>query len=289
VKDLADLISAVASLLWPLLAIFVVFRLRHQLPNLLPRLRKASIAGQTFELDPEVRDLERRVAELTSEPVPEPPGKTLTTESSDPTADVVDRLLALAATDKKVSIIAIGVELERAIRNLAAQLGVENPYSAPLRNVLDQLIRRGSLPESARSSLDVFWQVRNRVVHAGPEPLGEADLTTIIDIGISLLRVVASVPHETYRVVDQVPVFRDPGATTPFTGITGIILEVAAPSGVKVEHRIYPTSRKYAKGALVGWAWNLSTVFEQAWYRETSGTVVQAWTSAGEFVGPVLN
>ena len=228
------------------------------------------------------------MAELTSEPVPSPPGSTAPKLSADPTAFVVDRLLALAATDKKVAIIAIGVELERAIRNLGAQLGVEIPYSAPLRTVLDQLIRRGSLPESARSSLDVFWQVRNRVVHAGPDPLGDADLTTIIDIGISLLRVVASVPHETYRVVDQVPVYSDPEATHPINGITGIVLEVAAPSGVKVERRIYPTTNNYDKGALVGWAWNLSTVYAQAWYRDTGGGIVQAWTSAGEFVGPVL-
>jgi small-conductance mechanosensitive channel len=50
-KDLADLISATASLLWPIIAITVITWFRPELRALLARIRKGKILGQEFELD----------------------------------------------------------------------------------------------------------------------------------------------------------------------------------------------------------------------------------------------
>ena len=50
-KDVADLISATASLLWPILAFMVITWFRPELRALLARIRKGKFLGQEIELD----------------------------------------------------------------------------------------------------------------------------------------------------------------------------------------------------------------------------------------------
>ena len=66
-KDLADLISATASLLWPIIAFTVITWFRPELRALLARIRKGKFLGQEIELD----ELEARTeaAEATAETI----------------------------------------------------------------------------------------------------------------------------------------------------------------------------------------------------------------------------
>ena len=66
-KDVADLISATASLLWPIIAITVITWFRPELRALLARIRKGKFLGQEIELDELQASTEQ--AEATAETV----------------------------------------------------------------------------------------------------------------------------------------------------------------------------------------------------------------------------
>src|SRR5947207_5408100 len=50
-RDLADLISAIASLAWRLVAVAIVLGFRPEIRAILSRVRKGEILGMKFELD----------------------------------------------------------------------------------------------------------------------------------------------------------------------------------------------------------------------------------------------
>jgi hypothetical protein len=138
------------------------------------------------------------------------------------------------------------------------------------------------------SSVDVFNSTRDRITHG--ELVDPADINTVIDIGLTLLQVIRSVPHESYRVVALHPIYDDATATREIMGVKGVLLEVSSPGAGRIERRIYPTKRIYQPGTQVSWTWDLSEVLGPAYYRDPdSAEVKQAWTSSGLFDGVPLN
>jgi hypothetical protein len=287
--EISDLIRALASLMWPVIALVIVILLRKEFPLLVQRLRRASIGGQSIELDPQIRELEKRVEAAKEEQSTLPASSPIDAARSVNLARDQERLLELASRDRKLGIIAIAIEIERSLRELAAQLGLPDYQRTSLSALMTALVQRGAIGASTVSSLDVFWQVRNRLVHGQEREISEAEAATMIDIGLSLLGLINAVPHETYKVVDVVPVFGDNEARQQLTDVRGVILEVSSPGGTRTERRIYPTTKQYHAGKRVAWAWNMARAFPETWYREPrTGQVAQAWNSSAEFVGEEL-
>jgi hypothetical protein len=66
-KDAADLVSAIAQLLWPGVALTVVLLFRKELAGAIRRFRKGKILGNEVELGDELAALERQVVEVVAE------------------------------------------------------------------------------------------------------------------------------------------------------------------------------------------------------------------------------
>jgi hypothetical protein len=181
----------------------------------------------------------------------------------------------------------LAAAIERSLRELALQLGVAglDTSRSSARLIFQALVKRGVFPAGAASSFDDFWAVRNQLVHG--RDIEEFTAGGLLQFGISLLRLIKSVPHETYRVIDVVPVYADAAALLEAKGLKGVVLEVHTPDG-QVQRRIYPVTRLYTPGSRVGWAWNMERVYPQMFYRDDSDEIRQAWLSAGEFTGPEI-
>jgi hypothetical protein len=257
------------------------------LPAILPRLRKAVVAGQTFEFDPEIEELESSVERTLAE---QATSSQLPTQGPEkPLPDPDAQLLEIASRDRRLGIVAIGVELERALRALAGQLGIERASVLLLGRLVEALVRHGALGLSATSSFELFWKARNRIIHSAPGGLEEAEAVTVIDVGLSLLKLVRAVPHETYRVVAMAPVYKDPDGQIERSGIRGVILEVESEGGTSKQRRVYPTTRDYRPATLVTWAWNLAREIGESWYlNPETARVEYGWTKSGEFAGDEL-
>src|SRR5690606_25093816 len=70
--EIAELIKAAASLLWPILGFYVVIRHEKQLRDVFSRLRKGKLLGQEIELDSSLKELQSKVAQAQDEqPTPD--------------------------------------------------------------------------------------------------------------------------------------------------------------------------------------------------------------------------
>ena len=66
-KLIIELISAIAKLLWPIIALVIILIFRKDIAALLTRVRKGKLFGQEVELDPSMDEFRKRVGEAQSE------------------------------------------------------------------------------------------------------------------------------------------------------------------------------------------------------------------------------
>lgn len=278
-NDITSLITAISQLLWAILPFVIFFTLRKQIIKLLPRVKKAKIAGQEFELDEAIDKFQESVKK-SSEEIPESQEKGSSEEQS---------VLRAAASDPKVGMIILAREIEKEIRELYATMGMLNDrnYVNP-RQALEVMIQKGYIPKHTAGSLEIFQKLRNTIVH-GYEASDEKEVIRVLDIGMTLLQTLKAIPHETNIVYHpDVEIFSDPKCTIPITNAKGLMLETLSPGGVEKSYRIYPTTKigYYKKGERISWEWDLRNVWNDAWYKDPkTKEIKQAWNSSGNFIG----
>lgn len=287
-KDVAALISAIASLLWPLLAFTVLAVYRKQLGNFIARLRKGKLLGQEVELDRSLDKLEESATAVAEEVAALPSAAASETLHDPPeTDDPSGTILREAARSPKAALLLLASELEREARQLLASVGqLKGQKFVPLSHALEVLQKQfGGLPGHIPSSLKLFWEVRNRLVHGVRAE--DEEILRAIDSGITILKALRAFPRETNYVYHPgVEVFRDPDCTVPWPG-KGVILETETPGGTRRFFRIFPTTRThFRKGERVAWEWDNGNVWKDAWYKNPdTGETELAWNSSMEFIG----
>ncbi|HRH16974.1 MAG TPA: hypothetical protein PLS22_05925 [Aquabacterium sp.] len=286
-NDIAALISAIASLLWPLFAFAVLALYRKQLGDLIARFRKGKLLGQEFELDESLNKLEQS-ATAVAEEVAALPASVTNDGPIDPTDDPSGAILREASRSPKAALLLLASELERQARQLLASVGhLKGQKFVPLSQALEVLQKQfGGLPGHIPSSLKLFWEVRNRLVHGGQAD--DEEILRAIDSGITILKALRAFPRETNYVYHPgVEVFKDPGCSIPWQNTKGVILETETPGGTQRFFRIFPTTRAHFQtGRRVAWEWGSGTIWNDAWYKDPdSGEIKLAWNSSMEFVG----
>jgi hypothetical protein len=292
-KELPDLLRAIAALLWPIFAFVALILFKSQVRDLVNRLRKGKVFGQEIELRDALEQLEKG-AEQASAAVEALPQGTPASRQSDAAGDFAleKQILGEAARSPKAALLLLASELERELRQLLASMGLLSEQRRPVtfKQGLDVLEARGGFPVHVASSARLFYDVRNRLVHGFQS--SDNDILAAIDSGLTILRALRAIPHEINHVHDPgVPVYEDSSLTRPRTGVLGVVLETRSPGGARTDFRIYPSTRTdYQKGQRVSWEWNMTRVFDQSWYRDPqTGEVKEAWTSSTEFAGRDVN
>jgi hypothetical protein len=303
-EEIAKLLQAIAALLWPIFAFAVLATFRPQIKDLLGRLRRGKLLGQEIELGDSLSELERSAVAAQSEVAALPPAATadsgslaeegkranVASERMKNETEVIDRVLNLTAQSPKAALLVLAAEVEREVRRLMASLGLlTGRQSVPIHRAIEELDRYG-LPKHVPSSLRLFWEVRNRLVHG--HQASDADTLSAIDSGIAILRALHAIPHEENIVFHPgVPIYSEPTCKTLIPNVKGVILETTSPGGASQFYRIFPTTRThFAKGRRVSWEWSDEHVFGNAWYIDpNTGTKREAWSSSMEFVGRNLD
>lgn len=286
--DLASLLTALAALAWPAVVFWALREFRQEIHEILPRIRKGKLLGQEVELSTQVKELHAKVIEAAATSVavaPEP--VRIIRPASEPPADVVGIVLAEAARDPIVALLRLDDEIRKsALEIMAVQGMLGGRRNVPLEQALSEIQNWGALPHNVPSSVRLFRDVRNRLVHGSGAKA--ADIRSALDSGITILRTLQAIPRETHVVADpDVPIFSDQKLTKRITGARGLLLLNTSPGGAATYKSIYPTTRTdYRIGEPVGWEWNDAKVFDQAWYRNPdTAAVAEAWTKSMEFVG----
>src|SRR6476646_10131474 len=196
----ADLLKAVAALAWPVFAFTALFIFKDEIKDLIIRLKKGRVLGQEIELTERLDKLQ--VAALETEAVEIIPAETVSDRSNENPAnrDLETTILMEAARSPRVALMLLAAELEQTTRRIFAQTGwARNRKNLPFTHAIEEL----SLPEAALSSLRIFWQVRNQIVHARGT-VSDEEILRAIDSGLVLLRSLKAIPVEAH-------VIRNPG------------------------------------------------------------------------------
>jgi len=292
-SEISELLKALASLLWPIFAFVVLFLFRSQLAEAIGRFKKGKLLGQEVELNDSLVDLQRSASQLSEEVSAIPSSEIDSSDSNELKDDEssVKIIIHEAARSPKAALILLAAEIEKEAKQTLASIGkLKGRKSVNLRQAIDELDSHYGLPKHISSSLRLFWETRNKIIHGGETD--ERNILSAIDSGVSILKSLQALPRETNWVYHPgVPIYSDPECTIPIKNGKGVILKSASSSGAKIFYRIFPTTRThFEKGRKVAWEWSHENTWSDAWYRDPESNEIKlAWNSSMEFVGRHLD
>jgi uncharacterized protein YutE (UPF0331/DUF86 family) len=214
--------------------------------------------------------------------VPEKSEKTNSKEEAD--------VLRAATTSLNLGIVTLAKDIEQEIRTLYASIGMLNQKNyISSAQALGIMIQKGYIPHHTAASLEIFEKLRNIIVH-GNDSIEEREVIRVLDIGMTLLKILRSIPHEKNIVYQSdIDIYSDEECKNIIPGAKGLMLEVISPGGIDKRYSIFPTTKigYYEWGKRVSWEWDLNKVWPETWYRNprTNGTIEKAWHSSGNFIG----
>jgi hypothetical protein len=146
--------SIVGSLAWPIVVGTLLYALRAQLPELLKRLRKASLGSGNIELS-EVLEKGREERNVVAAEHPE----------VEANAMQLDELtLNLANQFPEAAMMQAYKEVEGVLLQIRKQLDL--PPRTNLRSIVRRLVERGVVDSEVEPLMAGFQQARNAVAHA---------------------------------------------------------------------------------------------------------------------------
>jgi hypothetical protein len=190
-KELADLITALASLAWPIVAVAIVSSFRPEFRDILARLKKGKLLGTEFELDK--LESETQAAEVKQSPMT---GTLSDTESggdafeaavtvgSRTADDEIEEVLREAARSPTLGLMLLSAKINRARR--------EHGEVAEFKLDDGSVFRMVRIPLEVARPLAFFNQARNQIVHG--DDADEQSVARAIDSGTRLLRLLLSQP-----------------------------------------------------------------------------------------------
>lgn len=277
------------ALAWPIFALILIVAFKKELGRLIDRVKKGKVFGQEFELEDSLNQLNKTATAAAAEVVP------IQSEESEKreidSSDEIKEILTESTRSPKTALIRLSAYIERDASQLLASIGqIKGRRNVPLSKSISELVEKCGLPTHIPSSLKLFSEVRNKLIHRGDAD--DEDVLRAIDSGITILKALDAVPREVHVVYHPgVEIFSDVQCHNLIENGKGIILESQSPGGVKKSFRIYPSTRThFQKGKRVGWEWSFEHTWGEAWYKDPdSGAVKYAWTSSAEFIGRNLD
>jgi hypothetical protein len=116
-----------------------------------------------------------------------------------PAQDEIEEVLREAGRSPKLGLILLSTEIERAARELAADIGLDvSRRPVPLNAMIRALVQAEQLPEKAGEALNLLNQVWNRIIHG--HDADDDEIARAIYSGTRLLRLLLSRPRPSAEV-----------------------------------------------------------------------------------------
>jgi hypothetical protein len=295
-EEITALIQATGVYCWPLVAVVALILFRPQLGGLLKRVKSGKIFGQEVVLGDTLDDLDQKAkqAETTVADLPQPKSKSVEQQgkidaAQQETDDIVRNIIDEASRSPKAALLTLSAEIEKEMRRLLGSMGQLDKSRLGVPRAIGQLSEWGWVPRNLIDAVQLFWEVRNRIVHGyDAEP---DDVLRAIDSGLTILKTLRATLRQTVVVNHPgVDLYADKEGRRKVDGVKGIILDIERPSGSTTERFVYPTTvTTYKRDQRLTWETG-KRVFGEMWYRDPDTNEIKAnWTSAAEFVGRPLD
>ncbi len=282
-ENFISLIKAISTILWPITTLIIVFTFKSSITKLISRLQKGKLFGNEFEFGQEMKRLESSVNKAKEE-VP----YSFEVANDDKYVDILKK----SSENPEIGILMVSAELEKKIKKIFVVTGLSNSHSyKTVAQSFDFLEKRGSIPKNTINSLKIFNDLRNKIAH-GVTIEQSNNIFGMLDMGIGLLKIVDSIPHEKNFVYKfNVTIFKDKECTIPYDLGNAIILETHSSNGVKKFKRVFPTTRtNYEIGMQLTWEWSFENKWDEAFYIDPDNNEKKvAWSSSAEYIGRDIN
>jgi hypothetical protein len=292
-KNAIELLRAISTLLWPIFAFWLFFTYKEEIRSLLRRIKKGKLFGQEIELEDSLQRLQEAAKKAATEVAPAEEFRLQENKHAfiEDASDPVDKILEEATRSPKAALLLLASECEKEVRRLLVSTGWHRGRQIrSIRQGFDILSQLEVLPPNVASSVRLFADIRNRLIHG--QDATDDDTLRAIDSGITILKVLKAIPHETNIVYHPcVELFSDPEGKNRVPNVCGLILETTSPGGTTKQHRIFPTTRNdYQRSRRVSWEWNSKNTYGPTWYKDPdTGEIKQAWLDSTEFIGRDLD
>jgi vacuolar-type H+-ATPase subunit I/STV1 len=190
-SEISELIKAIASLLWPIVAFVALFMFKAQIADIVSRLKRGKVLGQELELSDSLEQLHKSASELSNEVASIP--SEVVEDTEQPTEEIqssdetIKNIIHEASKSPKTSLILLATEIEKEARQTLASVGkLKGRRSISISQAISELDSHYGLPRHVSSSLRLFWDTRNKIIHGG-----EADdrsILSAIDSGVTILK-----------------------------------------------------------------------------------------------------
>jgi len=202
--------------------------------------------------------------------------------------DFSQHIIELSAKQPKFGLMEVDNEINNTIRKIMYNTGWnQSVNNVSIQSSLEFLVINGILPSNILSSIKLFSNIKNKVVH-GKEDIADSEIIKVIDIGMALLKTIKSIPQTTHRVYKtNVAIYQDEECKIQRSNVVGLILEEKSPGNSIINYNIYPTTnRDYKVGILLSWEWNINNTYGKSYYVEPdTNNIKLAWDSSAEFIG----
>ncbi len=247
----------------------------------LDRLRKSTEKAES-QLDEAADELQQQPGVEAPDAPPDLMSGVQLPDSFDETGERrINDILDEAAVSPTAALIRLAGELERELRALLAQTG-----TSVRRMSVGKMIatgeERNTLPTEVAESMRLFWSLRNDIVHGASRPK-EAELLRAVDSGVTILKLLITLPRERHHVLQaDLPVYSDLERTKLVEGWSALVL-LSRQSELVQHQRVFLTRRTdYRAGQSVGYAFDLDSKIECVYLSD--GTQVATL----EFIADVL-
>jgi hypothetical protein len=272
-KDIAiELIKIIPSFAWPLSLLVIVLLFKKDIKKIFSRIKRGSLFGNDFILEEEVEKLTESVEK---EKLPLKNTKDVIENNTYKNENPIGKLIFISSI------------IEKELRHIMYKSGwFNNLRTGSIKNTINFLVSNESLPRNILSSVDLFMEIRNKVVH-GIESIENEQIERVINIGLIILDQIRSIPLADHIIeYPHIKLYSDNECKNPINNVIGVmIIDKTTKSNNQTIH-IFPTNREYKKGESVSWEWDLSIVYSDAFYKHPkSNEILRAWNSSGLFIG----
>lgn len=303
-KNFAELLQAIASLLWPILCISIAIYYRKEVKTLLQRLRRGKFLGQEVELEESLArldndarqvELERPIVPIFTKKVEQLADPDASSSKLIPLGTIqsfsemrVQEILDTSKSSPKIALRMLADLIDNELREIIFSKGeVDKPYTFSPRFSREMLARRDVLSPQILQALEEFHSVLAMITHH-LDKVSDVKALRALDSGLKIYITLREVPRGIIIVEHpNVTLYSDPECAIKREGVWGVILAMGEKSKGPEVYYIYPTTQTYyQKGMQVAWEWSSRNKWDSTWYRDPVTDLVKlAWSGAMEFVG----
>lgn len=279
-NGIAEFIKAISSLLWPILAFYIIYQFKADIASLFSRMKKGKLFGQEIELTEEIVHLHQTMKNTAI----------VTLLYDEKNYLLIKSIIGEAVVSPEAALMLLTIEIEKEARLLVGSIGkLKGENYISINEAFSRLESHYGLPKYLPSSLKLFLNIRNQIVHGvGAD---KANILSALDSGLTILKVLQSMPREIHTVdTPDVNLYTDPQCKNLLEDAKGLILISKSSNGMQSVKRIFPTTKSYfKKEMIVSWEWSNQKSWSYIWYRDLENDKPKlAWHSSLEFIGQEL-